>query len=113
MHKNAIRLKQLRDSGAIEDELVWLEKRIDGLGLVVSNRGEWFDMESKKRVNANHIKCMLRNDYLAQRNILNGKVLDIVLSMLIKSMEKAGVIMFESPEYRHTFRKVECEKGTL
>lgn len=58
--------------------------------LFVSLDGDFFDSETKQKVRRNHIKCMIRNDYLAQENPeLRGAVLDNILERFLSGVATA------------------------
>ena len=58
--------------------------------LFVSLDGRFFDKETKMQLHANHVKCLLRNDYLKQEDPeLRGAQLSDILDRFLDGVRRA------------------------
>ena len=77
------------DTRGMHGEFLSLVECLIGLGLAVDIDGQWYDMETGKRLRENHVKCMVRKDYQRHGGGLSGSVLTRHIDALIRGSVRA------------------------
>jgi len=68
------------------DDFVALFDRVRELGLAVLENGDWVDLLSQSLVRRNHLRCMLRREYLALWPDRTGKMANHAADVFINEV---------------------------
>lgn len=74
-----------------------------GYNIFVTKEGIFVDMTTRKYLRYNHLKCMLRNDYIKSgHGELTGKILCSILDRYLKGIKNAAAELADYGETEHT-----------
>ena len=92
-----------------------LFKLFQSYGLSVSSLGEFMDNETQKFVRRNHLKCMLRRDYLEKYGVLGiaGRALDKLIEGMFEGLSLATAKLAEAPDELKDFGTPLTPDGTF
>jgi hypothetical protein len=98
----------------LPQESAWLLDRLRDFNLGVSVDGEFIDSETKKVINTNHLRCILRRDYLSSgRNTLEGKSLNVIIDIFLNCLKRASKEIMRDPSKQHLFHEMVYHDETL
>jgi hypothetical protein len=81
------RLQAWKTDGAkAQTDLVWAIETLKGWNPVVLNDGSLVDGETGKRLHRNHLRSMLRREYLEAGKPLSGRALHVMLDACIDAI---------------------------
>jgi len=71
--------------------------------LFITDDGEFVDSVTKKKLNKNHVRCMLRNDYLnSGHGQLSGSMLCAIIDRYLLGVMKAAKTLTDAGDSMYT-----------
>lgn len=102
MKKNSLMIKNMKAGFKYEYAEV-LTNIFRGYNLSITKDGFFVDMATKKYLRDNHIKCMLRRDYIESgHGHIEGKMLCHVIDRYLVGIKNAAYELADSGETEHT-----------